>query len=329
MRFSNSAWLFCAIIPFSIALDPTRLLYQFSKGSWIENLFVRPSGSLLLTLISSQNLYLLDPLAQDPKPHLVHTFASSDWLTGITETEPDTYYVIGANGTYYNVTLTPGSNRIYRVYFPEPSSPAEISLVAMVEDAVFLNGLTTLNPTTLLASDPTLGVIWAIDTTTGASHIAVKDPLTAPTRAFPKIGVNGVRLFKNHTLYFTNSAQALLAEVRINANGTAAGPAKKIASAANGTIYDDFAISRHGDVFLTTGSGDSIAEVTRNGSQRIIASVVNTTEIAEPTSAQFGRTLEDRNVLYVTTAGGFGSRIDGDVVVGGQLVAVDTSGNAR
>ena len=326
MRFSNSAWAFCAIIPFSLALDPTRLVYQFSKGTWVENLSVRPSGSLLLTLISSPDLYLIDPLAQDPKPQLVHTFASSDWLAGITETEPDTYYVIGANGTYEDVTVTPGSNRIYRVYFPEPSSPPEVSVAAVVKDAVFLNGLTTLNPTTLLASDSTLGVIWAIDTTTGASRIAIQDPLTAPTPAAPKIGVNGVRLFRKHTLYFTNSAQALLAEVRIDANGTAAGPARKIASAAEGSYYDDFALSRHGDAFLTTGSGDSIAEVTRNGSQRIIAGVVNTTEIAQPTSAQFGRTWEDRNVLYVTTAGGLAFPIDGDVVVGGQVVAVEMQG---
>ena len=57
---------------------------------------------------------------------------------------------------------------------------------------------------------------------------------------------------------------------------------------------------------------------------QIIAGEVNTTEIAQPTSAQFGRTVKDKDVLYVTTAGGLAFPIDGDVVVGGQGGAVDT-----
>ena len=79
---------------------------------------------------------------------------------------------------------------------------------------------------------------------------------------------------------------------------------------------------------MATQGGDSIAEVKPNGDTRIIAGVVNTTEIAEPTSAQFGRTVGDRHVLYVVTAGGLAVPIDGDVVVGGQVVAVDASGDA-
>lgn len=333
MYHSTLAYLLCAIIPFNLALDPTRLVYQFPKGTWVENLFVRPSGSLLLTLITTPDLYLIDPLASDPNPQLVHRFSSSLWLTGITETNPDTYYLIGANATYANLSPTPGSNRIYRVHFPpdEPSSPPDISVAAVVPDAVFLNGLITLNPTTLLASDSTLGVVWAIDVTTGASRIVLRDPLMAPAPAIPKLGINGIRLFqRTRTLYFANSAQALLGRVRIHANGTAAGPVVKVASAPNGTFFDDFALDQHhrrggDDAFLTTQSGDSIAEVSlRNGSTRIVAGARGSTEIAEPTSAQFGRTPADRDVLYVTTAGGLAAPLAGGVVVGGQVVAVYT-----
>ena len=325
MYQSILASLLCLIIPFSLALDPTRLVYQFPKGTWVENIFVRPSGSLLLTLITTPDLYLVDPLAADPEATLIHRFSSSLWLTGITETDPETYYVIGANATYENISPTPGSNRIYRVHFREPSGKAEISVAAVVKNAVFLNGLITLNPTTLLASDSALGVVWAIDITTGAARIVIRDPLMAvPAPASLHIGINGIRLFENRTLYFANTAQALLAKVRIHTNGTAAGPAEKIVSLPEGTFPDDFALNRHGDAFVTTAPGDSIAEVTRNGSIRIIAGVVNTTEIAEPTSAQFGRTPGDRDVLYVVTAGGLDAPIDGDVVVGGQVVAVDT-----
>ena len=329
MYRSVLASLLCAIVPFSLALDPTRLVYQFPNGTWIENLAVRPSGSLLLTLITTPDLYLIDPLVPNPRPRLIHHFSSSLWLLGITEANPDTYYLIGANGTYENLSPTPGSNRIYRVHFHRPPGPPEISVAAVVKDAVFLNGLITLNPTTLLASDSTLGVVWAIDITTGASRVVIQDPLMAPTAELPKLGINGLRLFSNSTLYFANSAQAILATISINSDGTAAGPAQKIASAPKGTFYDDFALDRYGDAFLATGNGDSIEEVKRDGSGQIIAGAVNTTEIAQPTSAQFGRTVRDRNVLYVTTAGGLAVPIDGDVVVGGQVVAVDTRGSAR
>ncbi len=327
MYFSTFALLLWTSIQLTLALDPTRLVYQFPKGTWVENLFVRPSGSLLVTILSSPDLYLIDPLVPDPEPQLIHHFSSSEGLLGITATGPDTYYIIGINATYSTIPPPPGSNLIYRVHFPPTLGPPAISIAAAVKNAVFLNGLTTLNPTTLLASDSTLGVVWAIDITTGVSRIVIKDPLMAPTTANPVLAINGIRLFQNHTLYFTNSAQALLAKIPIHANGTAAGAAQKIASAFEGTFYDDFALDRHGDAFLATQGGDSIAEVTLNGSQRIIAGVVNTTEIAEPTSAQFGRTVGDGNVLYVTTAGGLAIPIDGDVIVGGQVVAVDTGGS--
>ena len=322
------AWLLCAITSLTLALDPTRLVYQFPNHTWVENIAVRPSGSLLVTLITTPDLYLIDPFVSDPEPRLIHRFSSSLWLTGITEAGHDTFYVIGANATYENLSPTPGSNKIYRVHFPSPSGTPNISVAAVVKDAVFLNGFATLNPTTLLASDSTLGVVWAIDITTGASRIVIKDPLMAPAPAFPLLGINGLRLFSNHTLYFTNSAQSLFAKIRIHPNGTAAAPAVKIASPPPGVFFDDFALDRYGDAFITTQGGDSIAEVKPNGDTAIVAGVVNTTEIAEPTSAQFGRTGADRHVLYVVTAGGLAIPIDGDVVVGGQVVAVDTSGNA-
>lgn len=325
MRISNLASLLCAIAPFSRALDPTRLVYQFPNGTWLENIFARPSGSLLLTLLSAPDLYLLDPLALNPQPRLIHHFNSSGDLGGIAETDPETYYIIGANADPKDPSAPPGLNRLYRVHFHGTSDVPEISDTAVVKDAVLLNGLVKLNPQTLLASDSILGAVWAIDITTGSSRIVIRDPLMAPTSEFP-LGINGIRLFNNQTLYFANSAQYLLAKVQIHANGTAAGPAKLIAPAPPGTMFDDFALNGHGDAFVATQFGDSIVEVSVNGSTRIIAGVVNTTEIAEPSSAQFGRTAADRHVLYVTTAGGQGYPIDGDVVVGGQVVAVDTRG---
>ncbi len=320
MYHSTLASFLCLIVTFSHALDPTRLIYQFPNHTWVENLAVRPSGSLLLTLISTPDLYLIDPLAANPKPQLIHRFNSSSSIFGITETESNTYHLIGSNVDFETGSLTAGSNRIYRVHFPKSSSAPEISVAALVKDAVLLNGLTTLNPTTVLASDSGLGVVWAIDLKTGVSRIVLKDPLMAPAPGIQQIGINGLRLFRHNTLYFDNYSQALLARVRVNVNGTAAGPVEKIASGATGISYDDFALDRDGNAFLTTGPGNSIQEVSTDGSQRIIAGSANSTELQEPTSAQFGRTAADGHVLYVTSTGG---------VLGGKVVAVDTRGGSR
>ena len=53
----------------------------------------------------------------------------------------------------------------------------------------------------------------------------------------------------------------------------------------------------------------------------ILAGNINSTDIAEPTSAAFGRNGKE-NILYVTTAGGLFFPVNGTEVVGGQLVAV-------
>ena len=148
----------------------------------------------------------------------------------------------------------------------------------------------------------------------------------APAPLLPTLGISGLKLHGS-TLYFTNSAEKLLAEIEINPDGTAAGKAILVARSPTGATFDDFALDWCGDAFLATGPGTSIEEVGRDGEpQVIIADIVNSTEIAEPTSAQFGRTAADREVLYMITGGGLAGPVDGDEIVGGQLVAVDNDG---
>ena len=190
---------------------------------------------------------------------------------------------------------------------------------------MFLNGLITLNPSTVLVADTTKGVVWATDIHTGVSRVAINDPLMAPSASFP-IGVNGLRL-RGSTLYFTNTVQSLFAKVSINANGTAVGKAVGISHSPGGGSYDDFALDSNGNAFLGTNGGNSIEKVGLKGEpQVIVAGNVNSTEIAEPTSAQFGRTVKDRRTLYVTTGGGLAIPVNGNEIVGAQLVAVDTRG---
>ncbi|KAK0508793.1 hypothetical protein JMJ35_009069 [Cladonia borealis] len=313
------------------ALYPTKQIYQFPVGTWLENLVIRPCGSILITSLTSPSLYQINPFTTPAQEILIHNFTDATWTVGITQTTPDTFYVIVANGSLQTLSVAPGSNRLYRISFPPPSphnpNPnVEVSLAATLSGARLLNGATTLTPNEILTADSVLGIIWLTDITTGSSHPAFSDPLMLPTAAPPGIGINGIKILPGipSYLYFTNSALALLAKIPLHPNNTAAGPAEIVTHAPAGTSYDDFTFDIFGNIaFLATSQGNSIAEVkTRNGKQEIVAGNVNSTKIAEPTSAQLG----GDGVLYVTTAGGLAVPVvvgGEEVRVGGQLVAVE------
>jgi hypothetical protein len=94
---------------------PSRVLYQFPKGSWIENLAVRSDGDLLLDLMSTLNLYLLNPRVEDSKPQLLHTFPDSLGLLGITEMQHDIFYVIAGNFSLTTGSDGPGNYALWKV----------------------------------------------------------------------------------------------------------------------------------------------------------------------------------------------------------------------
>ncbi|KAI4210185.1 MAG: hypothetical protein LQ351_006939 [Letrouitia transgressa] len=327
----RSAFILILLYSFPVslvtALYLTELIYQFPNGTWVENLVVRPSGAILTTLVSSPEIYQIQPSSKRPDPELVHRFDGFTALLGITQLALDRYQVVATNrstsesGRPY---VVPNTTSIYSVSFPHRRSRTpDVRLTTRLPDAGFPNGLATLNSHTILLADSTRGVVVAIDTRTGANRIAIRDHLLAPTSAIP-LGVNGLKIHGN-TLYFTNTGQNLLGRVDIDLHtGAALGPA--VAVAYGQTPYsgsDDLALDGKGDrAFLTNAAGHSIVEVdVESGKQAIIAGNLNSTEIVQPAAAAFGRKGK-RDILYVTTAGGLLFPINGDEIVGGQVVAV-------
>lgn len=63
--------------------------------------------------------------------------------------------------------------------------------------------------------------------------------------------------------------------------------------------FDDFAIDGDGMAYVATGTGNAVTQITPDGRAMIIAGNLNKTEIASPTSVQFGRTEQDRRTIYV------------------------------
>lgn len=60
-------------------VQPTRmaplnasLIHEFPNPTWIENLFVRSNGDILLTSLSLPHLYVLNPYEPQSNPILIH-----------------------------------------------------------------------------------------------------------------------------------------------------------------------------------------------------------------------------------------------------------------
>ncbi|KAL9601938.1 MAG: hypothetical protein Q9219_002162 [cf. Caloplaca sp. 3 TL-2023] len=307
---------------------PVRTVAEFPKGTWLENVAVRPNDAILATLVTSPDLYQISPLSLYP-PILIHSFANYTSLLGITEVAPDTFYVITGNFSLKTFSPSPGSNSVFEVDFRTFSrtknTPATVRKVADFPTATFLNGATTLSRETgeILLADSGAGVVWKLNVRTGASSVVIGDePLMKPVPGSSlQNGINGLHI-RNGVLYFSNSNQETLNSVPINSDGTATGPAKAIAS---GLAVDDFALDARGQAYLTLNAENEVAKVTvPEGEATVLAgSPEDVVTVAGPAAAAFGRGLVDRASLYVVTNGGISGYSSGNFSVGGRVSRID------
>ena len=309
-----------------------RTLYEYPLGTWIENIAVRPTGELLLTLLNVPELHELDPSEANSTPQLVHRFSRALALSGIAEIDDDTFALSAGNFSFDNGP-TSGSWSIWSVAFGNDESiEADVAKITDLPEATFLNGFcnlpSTTKPHSVLAGDIRKGTITRVNTTTGDHSVAISNNLTAvvPDPVFGEAGVNGIHVHHGN-LYFANTGQGIFARIPIHPDGTPAGQPEVIAHVLNSTQeFDDFAIQGE-YAYLVTGSGNSIERISLGGTPRgrIVAGSLNSTVFAEPTSAAFGRTEKDKHILYVVTGGGLATPVNGNITVGAQVLAVDTS----
>ncbi|KAL6812824.1 hypothetical protein GGI42DRAFT_339168 [Trichoderma sp. SZMC 28013] len=311
--FLPATFALCTLLGLGIAvpeprlLDPVRTIFQFPPNTFFENLAVRSNGEILTGLLNEPQLFAV----------LVHEFTDSLGLAGIAEYEPDVFAVISGRFDIPTGDVGPGSWNGNVL-----SGSPNVSLIANVASANFLNGITLLSQSegTFLLSDVNAGVVYRLDTQ-GSYEVVINSTLTnsVPLPPVPPAGVDGLHVHHDgdsKTLYFVNAGQGFLARVAINDDGTPAGDIEIVARPLDPVDnYDDFTLDCDGNIFLVTGSG--------NGS--VIAGNVNSTAIAEPTSAAFGRGPNDKNILYVSTVGGMERPVNGNITIGAQLVAVTTS----
>ena len=308
-------------------------VFPRGRGSWIENLAVRPNGQLLLTRLDTTELFLFDVESRDPWPTFVHLFPNAISLTGIVEIAHDVFAVSAGNYTPGG-GATPGSWAVWRVDmnpYGTPLStngtgarpPSRITKIADIPEAAHLKSLTPLSDQYILLSDFRAGIVYRLDVTTGAYTVVIADSLTAavPQPIFGTAGVNGLQV-RGSYLYFTNTGQNIFARIPIRADGRPAGAASIMAHTAASTDYfDGFTFGADGDAYLVTGSGNAVVRIpARDGPQVRVAGRLDSGLIAEPTACAFGRGATDQGVLYVVTGGAVLAPVRGQMVRGGAVV---------
>ena len=304
-------------------------IHNFTPGTWVENLAVRANGQILATLLTTPEVYQVDPNPSAAHPlTLVHTFPDYLGCVGITELGNDIFYVVTGNFSISTAASTPGSYSVWKLNmagFTAGGSPAAATKVADFPQSNNLNGMTPLgngDEDTLLIADAGAGAVWSLNVHTGAVKKAITDPLMAPTSgATPPIGINGVKV-RDQSLYFTNTDQGLVGKVNLNADGEATGPAVTVVE--NATSADDFQFDSRGDLFMA-GDDELRFRGGLNGSSSAPVVVTNSSLVVGSTAVAFGRLPGDLGSLYVTTNGGTAQYVSGQLTNPGRIVKVDVS----
>ena len=306
---------------FCNALHSVQLITQFPNGSFLENLAVRNDGSIVVNFITSSDVYLIQPSAEHANPRLVHTFEGSTSVIGFAEVAPDSFVVTVTSLSGLGQSI-PGSSSLWRIDFERPfSEKAKVTQVTKLPKIGFPNGLAKMNENKVLLADSTNGVVDVVDVQAGTFDVALTDTLLARTSG--PLGVNGIRI-RGDDLYFTNPAQNLFGRLPLDLKtGAARGPANTIFTGPPSTAaFDDFALSESGVAFLASAFSNVIERVNvRTKREIIVAGNLNSTVIAEPTSAAFGRNGKE-DMLFVTTGGGHFIPVDGNEIIGAQLLAI-------
>lgn len=304
---------------------PSRVVYQFPKPTWIENIAVRSNGQLLVTLLTTPELYLVDPKTSDAK--LVYKFEEISSLTGIIEIQDDVFYVAGGNFNLQTFANEAGSYHVWEVdlkAFDTTSEPA-VKEIAHLPSAGLPNGFELLSKDegAFLFADSEVGGVWKLNVKDGSCEIAIEvdEMKFAPPPAL-SMGVNGIKIRDGH-LYWSNTSKAIMCRIKIDGHGKAIGKAEVL---EENVVVDDFVFDAKGNAWLATNPVNTVAVLKEKG-EGVVTAIGGKNEltVAGGTACQFGRQPSDGYILYLVTTGGLAGPVDGDKVEGGKIVAIDTS----
>lgn len=308
------------------ALGKVETVHEFPLNYFVENIAVRSSGGILVTVHNRNELIYIDPSRAEQRSVVVHTFSAAP--SGIVEVESDQFYVstgtIGQRGTYavFNVDLSDfkidGNGNA--------STSAAVTKVADIPDALFLNGSALLNRDEgiILLADSIVGAVYQLQISSAKVDVWIQHKLLEKVTDNPLLpGVNGIKVYKG-ALYLSNTDAKIFLRAAIDASGASTGKVEILQEKLN---VDDFAFDEEGSSYLTTHVFQSVVKLSGDGTRSRIAGGPDDRTCAGTTAAAFGRTATDRTFLYVTTNGGMSYPVDGEVGPGRLLkIGVDHAG---
>lgn len=297
---------------------------DFPLGSEVENLALRPSGSVLATVYTFPQIY---EVASRPgsTPKLLHVFQNTTGACGITESStPDVFFVLTGNFSFQSFRPTPGSYAIHRLSFDECGKPI-VKKIAALGTIAQPNGMANVPKTPyVLIADSFGGFVYRFNTKTLQLTTYFDHPLLKPQPVDGIVfGVNGVKLSRGY-LYFSNTNQQIVA--RIKATGTEKVLKGRLDIIAKSTPVDDFIVNdRNGDVYITESEPLNAIGLVRgdnyDSAPTIVAGGPNSTILVGPTAAIWGKDAVGKTLL-VSLTGGFLQFVTKNYIGGGKIVSV-------
>ena len=303
---------------------PSELVHQFPKPTWIENIAVRSNGGLLVTLLTSPELYHISPSTKEAV--LVHKFDGFLGLTGIIEVKEDVFYIGAGNFSLETFASEQGSYKIYEVDMAgfSTGSNANIKEVAHLTGAGLPNGFELLSREAgaILIADSEVGAVWKVNVKNGNVEKAIElDEMKPPPPPALQMGINGVKV-RDGYLYWSNTAKMLFCRIKIDGEGKEIGAVEVLET---GILIDDFCFDKHGNAWLAQHGLNVLGVVKASGGVVTAAGSIDKLTVAGGAACQFGRTASDADVLYFVTTGGMSAPVNGTEVEGGKVVAIDTA----
>jgi sugar lactone lactonase YvrE len=257
----------------------TETIAEFPVNTFLENIAVDKKGNLFVTSLEDGKIYKISSAGKTME------FAQiKGKIAGIAFERSGKMLLTGwADGK------TPS---VFRV-----DKKGKVEILATIDGAIFLNGITLLEGDKFLIADSYRGAIWEFDAKNKSYRIWLEDKLLSrgnDKNPFP--GVNGIKRFGN-AIYVTNTEKQTLLKIAFGKHGKPETPVV-IAEKING---DDFAMDADGNFYVTTHVYNSIVKVSSKANVTIIAENGN---VIGSTALAFGRGKKDKKTIYVVTNGG-------------------------
>lgn len=307
--------------------------HDFPKGLEIENMALRPSGSVL-TISYASEPHLFDvPVAANVTPKLIYTFQNATGASSIAKwglpSDTEAYVVVTGNFSFQTFAPTPDSYAIgfVNIY---PDGLVKYTKLAQLPQVSQANGMISVPGTSyVLIADCRAGFIWLFDTSTTQLTKYFDHPLlkTLNSSAPVLFGVNGIKLARGY-LYFSNTNQQIVARIPVPSPNMPFSPSLTgdPEIVVTQTPIDDFIVNEfNGDIYLAENGGNALA-VVRSGSNSTVPITVlgggNSTALLSPSAVIWQAGQEGRK-LVLTNSGPAEQFVTQNFTGGGRLTFVD------